>query len=139
MPDQHLPKYIGTWNLSRTISDGTQVTGRAVFARAGEAALNYHEDVRAILPTGKSIEGAQKYTVQITGEHLEMYFCNGVNAGKLFQRFLVSAAESSSVHQCVKDTYRSTWMWIAADHFRLVHDVKGPAKNYLMTTDYFKE
>jgi hypothetical protein len=133
-----LVKIIGTWNLQRKISNQLPIIGTAVIHSINEFTVSYQEEVLTPLLKGKVIKGTQEYRLEKNSDFLEIFFCNGLNAGQIFQRFLFNASQSKSIHICAKDQYRSTWIWLNEESFQLKHEVKGPRKDYVMITNYFK-
>lgn len=127
-----LPSLTGKWRIERRISNGSRAQGVAVITAAG----GYTESVTTLLANGQSIDGVRSYSIVQTVNQLELYFADGPDTGKLFQRFNTDKPAVTSTHHCKADTYVSTLSWRGDGTFTLAHQVRGPAKEYTIETVY---
>ena len=102
----------------------------------GDTAL-YSERVSIQLQTGERVEGARKYLYCRTDAGLDVLF---EDTGRLYQSLRFRREESlllaEAAHDCGMDRYESEYRIHGQDHFTIRDVVRGPRKDYEMTTIY---
>jgi len=125
-----LADFAGPWRFVRVIdqADGAavRVTGLAQFDWEGRD-LAYLERGTMHLPNGQSFHAERRYTWR---EGLNVYF----EDGRFFHSVPPQGGEAA--HWCAPDDYRVAYDFGAWPQWRAVWTVRGPAKDYVMTTDY---
>ncbi|MEP1767738.1 MAG: DUF6314 family protein [Sulfitobacter sp.] len=125
-----LSDFAGAWRFARTIShtDGSvmQVTGTAQMDWL-EDALSYHERGAMVLPNGQTLQAERRYLWQ---QGLQIYF----DDGRFFHAVPPKGGEAQ--HWCPPDDYRVSYDFGHWPQWRAVWHVSGPAKSYVMRTDY---
>ena len=130
----------GAWALHRTIQPAGRFDGTARFERVDANTLQYRERGMLSLPDGPPIEGTREYIYRLEGDRLCAYFPE--EPPRLFQCMeLQSAADGKAMageakHRCAADDYNSSYEFHSDGTFRIVHEVKGPRKNYTLVTEY---
>lgn len=128
---------IGAWNISREIENFGRASGVATFAYAEVNTINYREDLKVEPFKADSYEAFREYIYKYIKEEdkIIMYF-------KDLQMFseLETCGESklSGEHVCSKDNYKVIFDFLNEDKFVVLYDVKGPEKDYKMTTTYIR-
>lgn len=144
-PEQEsLPVFFsGPWALERTVvqRDGpvTAVAeGRAFFSAAGPGELLYHEEGSVTLQPGSRFSFFRSYTYRFSEGVMQVFFADGPDAGTLYQSYAFKdrrdRLELLAVHHCGADVYAGCYELTGTDHFYLVTSVKGPKKDFEITT-----
>lgn len=131
------PTLTGNWHMERQISSGESATGFVTFTAQNDGSLLHHEQMVTRLPDGRMVNGERRYLLRhIDDNVLEVYFGDGPNNGKLFQRFEIAGGRAASTHICGTDTYDSTFQMQRDDSFVITHKVSGTNKDYTIHTVY---
>lgn len=130
----------GHWRQARMIAPGGIYRGEASFQVRDAHWLDYSEQGEITLPDRRQLQATQRYLFALEGHSISVYFNEA--PPRLFHRLnfaghvVDGAAIAVASHQCGADFYQSTYKIHSADRFVIVHEVNGPRKAYVMTTDY---
>lgn len=134
-----IERLLGSWHLSRVVSNGASYRGRAVWKpEAGH--LRYREDGTMRLADGRSFPCYRSYLFHLDALTLAVYFDE--RPPRLFHRMQLQAGRDDTFigeghHDCGRDRYVTTYE--IADRIRIVHEVKGPCKDYRMIGTYRRQ
>jgi hypothetical protein len=127
---RHLADFEGVWTLSRTIAhaDGTRAAfeGRAIWSPAC-GGLDYCETGQLRINGGAPVTAEQRHFWSGTGH---VHFADG----RYFHQ--VPLGGGASVHWCDPDRYDVHYDFTQWPRFSVVWRVKGPRKDYEMTSLY---
>lgn len=140
-----LEDFTGDWLLSREIAqaDGSiaRFEGRACFAPDAQG-LAYHEEGVLHLPGQAPIRGSRAYLWRSGPEGIRVLFADG----RPFHDFLPQGAPAEGAHNAVEashwcdpDDYRVRYDFSGWPRWRSVWRVRGPRKDYEMTSHYSRE
>ncbi|SNB69910.1 hypothetical protein SAMN07250955_10775 [Arboricoccus pini] len=140
MSGEHLiERLVGAWQLSRVISNGASYRGRAVW-RPEAGHLHYREDGTMRLADGRIFSCYRSYLFQLDELRLTVYFDE--QPPRLFHRMELKAGDDGTFraeghHDCGRDRYLTTYE--IGNFIRIVHDVKGPFKDYRLIGTYQRQ
>ncbi len=131
-----LQDFTGEWRVTRDIAhaDGAaaKFEGRARFVQDGAKAV-YSETGTLRLATGESIKAERRYLwAEDQIGTLQVFF----EDGRHFHE--ISAEETVAEHWCGPDTYHVTYDFGDWPSWSSVWRVKGPRKDYCMTSHYWR-
>ncbi len=131
----------GCWRQVRVIAPGGRFCGMATFTALDVHTLAYHEEGIAAFYGGATLPCYRDYTFRLEAEQIAVYFDDP--SFRLFHRLRPcmsagAALRARAHHRCGQDDYWSTYTFNTRRNFLLQHRVKGPRKNYLMSTWYSK-
>ena len=130
LPDRRLSDFEGRFHLARKITPA----GDPPATFTGTALWRPRDDGLEYLETGLlTIEGHAPMTSErryFWGPDLRVYF----DDGRFFHQ--VPPAGGSASHWCDPDQYDATYHFDDWPRFRVIWQVKGPAKEYTMVSDY---
>ncbi len=118
----------GAWHLHRTITPGGTFKGQAVFQKINGGDLLYKEQGSLTLESGEILEPFKTYLYKLEDGRIHVYFADGPENGKLFQRI---GEDGRTEHLCGEDFYKSLYKFNLPDHFTIAHEVEGPRKDYV--------
>ncbi len=132
----------GVWGVSRKIIHKMPVetyegNGYAAFSllKGSENTLLYHERVKLQnSQTHTEILGHQKYRYKydVEADRLLKFFDDGGN----FYKVSIEGEEAYGGHLCIRDSYKAKYHFNAGGTFSLSYEIKGPAKDYAIFTEY---
>ena len=124
----------GTWRIGRDIlhADGTRARfdGEARFTRS-ESRLIQDETGRLDLG-GQSFAASRRYVWQESGETIEVLF----DDMRPFHAIPLGTMRHDTTHLCDPDRYDVAYDFTGWPRWRSVWRVRGPLKDYTMTSDY---
>jgi hypothetical protein len=128
---------VGDWQVDRVVPGMAGMRGSArVVLLHGDTAL-YSERVSIQLQTGERVEGARKYLYCRTDAGLDVLF---EDTGRLYQSLQFRREGSfllaEATHDCGMDRYASEYRIHGQDNYTVRHVVRGPRKDYEITTTY---
>lgn len=132
----------GEWRFERVITGGYEAQGHALFALQTEHSdeLGYSETGQLFLPDGRQLEAQQTYIFAPMGNRLCIYFDE--TPPRLFHDLVLSPVherlEGQGRHHCGDDIYESLYAFLSATQFEVTHIVKGPRKDYVSKTMYWR-
>lgn len=130
---KELSDFAGNWRFERDVrhADGSvmQVTGTAQFDWQDDA-LAYLERGKMELPSGPPVSTVRRYLWQ---QGLRVYF----EDGRFFHS--VPPLGGEAAHWCAPDDYRAAYDFAQWPKWQAVWQVRGPAKDYVMTTHYTRD
>ncbi len=125
-----LDDFEGRWNVTRRITPARDPEGRftgvAHWQRVSEG-LAYHEKGDLRIGTHPPMQAERRYLWQ---PDLTVWF----EDGRFFHR--IPPEGGATHHWCDPDQYVVTYDFTQWPQFRATWRVKGPAKDYVMVTDY---
>ena len=144
-------RLLGSWSLTRSVSDGSRLVGQAAFERLTPESLDYHEQGILTLANGESFEAFRRYVFQETASGFSVWFAE--SPLRLFHEIVLQPEDSKEIvlqpedsgwrgeaeHLCGADLYRSRYHFTGPDSFSIEHRVDGPRKGYTMVTHYNRE
>lgn len=133
----------GRWSLRRVV-EGKEarqgsMQGVATFRRLESGLMAYREEGRLQLPGGGTFDAFRDYLYDRRTDGFAVFFAE--TPPRLFHEIrlreeadgtLVGAAE----HPCGRDHYATRYAFQPDGSFVVHHDVRGPRKDYAMTTLY---
>lgn len=132
--------FAGEWSLSREIDPHGSFEGSAMFTQIDDNTLQYEEQGVLQLKEGYTLDDVTKrYLYKFEDEVLVIYFDDGPDKGKLFHRLeFDEQGLALATHDCPPDVYQAKMHLKSSDAFEIIYDVKGPRKNYKITSLYKK-
>lgn len=125
-----LADFAGVWTFVREVEHGdgntVQVTGTAQFEWQQDT-LAYLEQGEMRLATGQVLQTERRYLWQ---QGLRIYFEDGT----FFHT--VPPLGGAAQHWCAPDDYQVSYDFEKWPRWQAVWQVKGPSKDYSMTTEY---
>lgn len=136
----NLEYFIGSWIYQREFDNGTWGTGLAEF-KQNEDFLNYSEKGELILSNGQKLKSARQYLYKFQEKGFDIYFFEDQKS--LFQSVKLKLKNGIyngiATHFCSNDVYVSQYSFFKNGSFEIVHNVKGPKKNYISKTVFYRE
>ena len=133
MTERRLHDFEGAWRFTRRIThaDGrvAEVAGRAVWWPEG-AGLAYHETGEMRMPGHPPMQVERRY---FWGADMAVHFADG----RFFHN--VPPEGGATAHWCDPDQYDGRYEFSDWPRFRVSWRVRGPNKDYHMTTEYRRE
>lgn len=135
---------IGEWSLQRTIHSfqgnllGT-FTGKALYKESSPLLLHYREE--GCLQSRQCESCAFKDYYFLYNQGIEIYFDPKLT--RLFHSMEFEASngypyQARGIHYCVEDVYTMSYIFTSLKEYRAIVSVKGPRKNYIITSDVRK-
>ncbi|MXU65752.1 DUF6314 family protein [Oceanomicrobium pacificus] len=134
---QALSDFLGTWDIERRIDSdrpgqGGRFRGTATISARESGAL-YHEKGRLMLPDGTGFLAERRYHWSADGTGgIAVRF----DDGRPFHRIGLGAPGARDDHLCAADMYRVAYGFSRWPLWQSRWQVTGPAKDYLMVSDY---
>ncbi len=135
---------IGGWSIQRTIrsSEGTLLgtfTGKALYKEISPHLLHYREEGLLHSEQCKSCAFREYYFLY--DEDIKIYF--DLKLTRLFHKMECEISDTypfyaSGVHHCGEDVYNMSYVFISQKEYTTTVSVKGPRKNYLITSVFLK-
>lgn len=127
----------GTWELSRIVGDWN-FRGRAVFRAQAPHELRYEENGILAKPDHADIQASRRYIYRYESDRIVIYFDE--RPERVFEALELKRApngtwEAEAEHACPPDHYASRYAF-ARDAIMITHVVRGPRKDYEMTSNY---
>lgn len=131
-----LEDFAGRWRMSRQIDDakagGTGIFDGIATLTPGADGLVYEEAGELRLPEGTNMRATRKYLWQQGRGAVRVLF----DDGRDFHRIDILSEIATSFHDCPPDQYEVSYNFTRWPEWRSIWTVRGPRKNYVMTTDY---
>lgn len=127
---------IGEWNLSRIISNTATTNGVAEFKARKQDQLDYVEHCTVRMHTGQSFSAYQEYLYQLRDDEITVFALNSHSQTvmhRLFFTYEYPFLKATSRYSCNSDSYDAIFLF-QYNQLRLIYQVKGPNKNYLIQT-----
>lgn len=116
------------------------MTGVASFLKRGAGRYFYKEETELTLPSGEVLRGERAYIYQFQPRGFCVFFAQ--EPERLFQQVELTAKDGGwqgrGEHVCGGDVYQSLYHFYD-DGFRILHEVRGPRKNYRIDTVYTRK
>lgn len=132
--------FLGRWRLSRQIADshadqqGT-LTGTATMRADGTHGLIYDEVGTFQLGQGAPMQATRRYLWTFGASEVTVTFANG----DAFHSFVPVGQSAGSDHLCGADMYKVRYDFTAWPNWSARWAVQGPAKDYVMLTNYSRD
>lgn len=133
----------GSWEFKRSISGHGNMQGMATFTEDGADILNYKETGIVELINEKKCMAYREYQYRYQDRTIAVFFKDNGNVDRLFHllKFAWEGAglKATARHICKKDIYDTTYHFNDRNRFSLVHHVKGPLKDYISDTNFWRK
>ncbi len=135
----------GFWRFDRRVASFAgrplgnlgKAQGQAVFVSKGPLLLAYREEGQH---NALGLDFFRHYTYALVGEEIHVLYGDGPQAGQLYQRLTFDAAKNQLIskeeHLCGADCYSSLYAFSDDDRFTLETTVRGPRKDYTLSTEF---
>ena len=133
----------GRWSLQRIVegkeTNQGSMQGVATFRRLESGLMAYREEGRLLLPGGHSFEAFRDYLYARQPGGFAVFFPE--TPPRLFHEIRLSTEApgtltGAAAHLCGADHYATRYAFQPDGSFVIHHDVRGPRKDYAMTTHY---
>jgi hypothetical protein len=136
MSPRDLLAFSGKWSLSREIADRRAGhTGRAkgqATLREGGGGLIYEEHVLLEIADAPPLQGTRRYLWRAVSGGIAISF----EDGRAFHELGLTGDAAVAAHWCDPDHYEVTYDFSAWPKWVSHWEVRGPRKDYAMTTRY---
>jgi hypothetical protein len=95
--------------------------------------LVYDEQIRLMFPDQPPMEGRRQYLWHAAPAGVSVCF----DDGRAFHDIALDGTAAQAAHWCDPDQYDVRYDFADWPRWRSVWDVRGPRKDYAMTTDYW--
>lgn len=129
----------GPWTFSRAVTgypNQGRIEGTAFFQETQPGTLHYNEEGKLTLDTGPVLDAGQKYTYRLENGQIIVDYSDGRPFHVLD---FSSSKEACGEHLCGQDFYKAAYDFEGPDAFTVKWDVKGPQKDYTITTQYTRQ
>lgn len=126
----------GNWNFCRYKNDDKIATGSACFNEITERELHYKEEGKLTVTT--SLDFYKEYRYCLVNGAVKVFFISQ-NKKKLFYNLNVLARNITAQYKCGNDIYKASYELNFPNQIQISYAVKGPLKDYLLTTIYKRE
>jgi hypothetical protein len=133
----------GRWSLQRAVegkhSSQGSMQGVATFRRLENGLMAYREQGRLRLPGGETFDAFRDYFYDRLSAGFAVFFAE--TPPRLFHEIRLRAEATGALvgaaeHLCGQDHYATRYTFRPDGGFVVHHDVRGPRKDYAMTTLY---
>lgn len=125
---------------NREFDNGSKANGTARFDVKDDNFLEYSEKGQLILSDGQVLKSSRQYYYEIHPREILIYFFESPKS--LFEKIelqeIKGAWMGKAMHHCGNDLYCSEYHFWEDGTFEILHKVKGPKKNYISKTQFFK-
>lgn len=132
--------FIGIWDYQREFNNGSCGTGTACFKTDKGNGLFYSENGKLVLPNGQILNSSVQYVYLFNSRGFDIFFLTPKKA--LFQSVNFELKDGVYIgqtsHLCSQDVYISQYTFFQDKSFEIVHNVKGPKKNYISKTIFYR-
>jgi hypothetical protein len=130
----------GEWAFSREVPGYASIRGEARVTPAGDHAARYEETGLVSLVAGGTLRAKQCYAYHRLASPLNGFEVRFCETGEFFERLEFRAMKDGSLearsrYVCAADVYESTFT-VRGERLQVEHVVKGPKKDYRVTTVY---
>lgn len=131
--------FVGTWRISRVIEDAlhksaAQFDGQADITK-GAQAWHYAETGQLRMTPSQSFTAERQYIWKPAGAAIDVYF----EDGRYFHQIALTqdcGADNHAAHWCDPDHYEVSYTFVRWPKWQATWRVRGPRKNYTMTSIY---
>jgi len=139
-----LAQLCGLWSISRKVSGQASLNGNAQFTPALDGEFLYREKGVLRLHNGDEFNAERGYVFRGNDGGFAVFFDEMPR--RLFHEVTLRKSTHPSeliyggdaVHLCGQDIYASSYHFKKDGTFFIRHDVTGPRKEYVMTTNYVR-
>ena len=134
-----LRRLIGRWSLERTIDGQASMRGTAGFEPTADDWIEYREEGELRLANGQRFDAERRYRYSELAGGFAVFFAE--TPARLFHEVTLERRPGSVLaghasHLCARDHYRSEYLFAPDDSFSVRHEVRGPRKEYTISTVY---
>lgn len=136
-------KLMGTWEVKRQVYGSSKgiFEGQARFFLINSLVLHYREE-GLMYTKDQTFSAYREYFYVLEEEAIAIYFDR--EKKNLFHRVSFSTDRTeevtgSGMHFCKDDLYLSSYRFALPNQFAITHKVKGPKKEYAISTSYRKK
>lgn len=142
-PDRLLESLAGRWSLQRVVegqdTNRGSMQGIATFRRLESGFMAYREEGRLLLSGGDAFDAFRDYLYDRIPGGFAVFFSE--TPPRLFHEIRLRDAGADTLtgeaeHLCGQDHYTTRYLFQPDGSFVVRHDVRGPRKDYTMTTRY---
>ena len=130
----------GKWNFHRTISNYGIIEGAATFKKSAiePHLLHYREEGVLKREDGEHFQVYRDYLYRYKNDRISVFFAEKTE--RLFHVLeFRDATTAVARHICSSDVYDATYKFRLEDEFELSYRVKGPKKDYSITTLFTRQ
>lgn len=137
----------GTWQLQRHLGTQGHMQGVAYFRPYGEGILHYQEEGKATLGPGNTFAAHREYAYVYDQGTIAVCFWDKKQQQPArllhpLQFYIPQATDpplmATGTHKCADDRYQAHYRFVNPKQFRLTYQVKGPRKDYVLTSYFSK-
>ena len=136
--DEVFGRLAGVWNFKRHIIPYGRVSGIAALTSGREGRLSYREQGWLHLADGQILKATRRYLFEKSFAGFTVLYAE--DPPRVFHRIALHEENQiwagEALHICGADHYRSRYEFLTEGSFVVRHVVRGPAKDYSMTTHY---
>jgi hypothetical protein len=136
--DEVFGRLAGVWHFRRHIIPYATVSGIAALTSSRDGRLFYCEQGRLHLADGQILKATRRYLFEESSAGFTVLFAE--DSPRVFHRIALDEENQiwagEALHICGADHYQSRYEFLTDGSFVVRHVVRGPAKDYLMTTHY---
>ena len=119
------------------------MAGRATITLVEEGTALYEETAQVTLANGQTLNGQQRYLYQRSPHPVNGFDILFDRTHQLFQSLKFSSSGNGRLtarasHLCNADSYFSEYELVGEDRFDVQHKVRGPQKDYVVSTSYLR-
>ena len=132
--------FSGQWSVSRQLNGTLFFEGDALFVSTKNGPIKYTEKGTVTHPNGHVGLGQRTYyfLIEDSGFFFSAYFDD--QCAQIFHSVKVERNNGEYVgqgnHKCLEDLYTSRYRFTSIHRWEWEHQVVGPKKNYLITSQY---
>jgi hypothetical protein len=138
-PDGVFPRLRGNWAFDRSVDGRNLMQGSASFSDVADGSLAYHEQGLMRLEGG-AFQAERRYVYAGKPDGFAVFFAE--TPLRLFHEIRLEMTSGNMAggasHLCSADLYRSDYAFLPDGTFMVRHEVKGPKKDYVLTTSFMR-
>lgn len=139
MEKQIFDSMIGIWSLTRNLGRLGQFKGVARFVLVEDNSILYREDITLNIERGNyKVAGCKEYKYVYEGGGITKFFVEEAISDRIFYRLSFSGdfCGAQGCHVCGQDIYKAQYEFNSDDYFKIIYEVKGPYKDYIISSTY---
>ncbi|HUN49137.1 MAG TPA: DUF6314 family protein [Stellaceae bacterium] len=138
-PGEVVDRFAGLWTLERRIAGHAAMRGTARFAPLPGGGIEYREEGELRLATGEQLDATRSYRFRALSNGFAVFFAEA--PPRLFHEISLVLRSDGSLagearHLCAPDLYLSEYRFAPDGQFSVRHAVRGPRKDYMISTRY---
>jgi hypothetical protein len=134
-----LGRLTGRWVLERSIDGQGSMRGEASFEPTSGDWVHYGEEGELRLENGQRFVATRRYRYRGLPDGFAVFFCAA--PGRLFHQVSLMRGSDGGLrgearHLCAHDLYLTDYLFTPDGQFRVRHKVRGPRKDFTISTGY---